>query len=338
MRKRERYKATSRESGTVCLPHRMTHRVRTIAVGMSGLAAVLFIMSASCREHRHGEFERGSQAAPVAEIPASECPGLDHVFRLSDRLISGSEPVGDAGFESLAKMGVRTIASVDGGRPDVAAAHAHGLRYVHLPIGYDGVPPEICAALAYLAETSKAPIYVHCYHGKHRGPAAAAIIWRAQGDADARRATEFMRRAGTSQDYTGLWRDVEAYDPAHDSPAVAPPLPEVADVGSFITAMANVGRTWDRIKLLEAGAWATLAEHPDIAPNRETEILAQRFEACRQQLAEDAEPQLRASLEKVRTDAEALHRAVAASDKQQANAAYGRIKSDCKQCHRAFRN
>src|SRR2546423_1384396 len=80
-------------------------------------------------------------AAPAAPMPEKvEAKGLHNVYRLSETLYSGSSPEGDEGFASLQRLGVKTVISVDGARPDVERAHKYGLRYVHLPIGYDGVP------------------------------------------------------------------------------------------------------------------------------------------------------------------------------------------------------
>src|SRR4051812_6205480 len=86
-----------------------------------------------------------SPAAPVRPVPvgnreAVERPGIHNLFRLSPKLYTGSVPEGEAGFRSLRALGVRTLISVDGARPDVATARRFGLLYVHLPIGYDGCP------------------------------------------------------------------------------------------------------------------------------------------------------------------------------------------------------
>src|SRR3984893_602801 len=78
----------------------------------------------------------------VHELGKVESPGLHNVFRLTDKLYSGSSREGREGFASLVQLGIQTVISVDGARPDVETAHKFGLRYVHLPIGYDGVPPE----------------------------------------------------------------------------------------------------------------------------------------------------------------------------------------------------
>src|SRR2546423_13601111 len=71
-----------------------------------------------------------------------EFAGLANVCRVSDKLLSGGVPQGDDGFSSLKRLGVCTVISVDGARPDVERARKFALRYVHLPIGYDGVPRE----------------------------------------------------------------------------------------------------------------------------------------------------------------------------------------------------
>jgi hypothetical protein len=51
-------------------------------------------------------------------------PGLHNVVAYHDGFYSGSVPEGDAGFDTIAGMGVRTIISVDGAEPDVVRAAA----------------------------------------------------------------------------------------------------------------------------------------------------------------------------------------------------------------------
>jgi protein tyrosine phosphatase (PTP) superfamily phosphohydrolase (DUF442 family) len=103
-----------------------------------------------------------------------EAPGLHNVYRLTQGLYSSS-PEGDQGFASLRALGVLTVLSVDGVRPDIERAHKYGLRYVHLPIGYDGMPSQQALRVARAVRDLPGPVHVHCHHGKHRGPAAAAV-------------------------------------------------------------------------------------------------------------------------------------------------------------------
>ncbi len=105
---------------------------------------------------------------------AGEHPGLHNVINFSDQLINGSAPEGDRGFDSLKALGIKTIICVDGATPDAARAEARGMRYVHLPIGYDGIDETEGLKLIRAIRDLPQPIYIHCYHGVHRSPAAAA--------------------------------------------------------------------------------------------------------------------------------------------------------------------
>src|SRR5437868_1319905 len=114
------------------------------------------------------------------EIKPINAHGIENAYALSRNLFSGSAPEGDEGFDALQKLGIKTIITVDGALPDVERAHAHGMRYIHLPHGYDGIPPQTQLQLIKAVETAGGPIYIHCHHGKHRGPVAAAVVCMAE--------------------------------------------------------------------------------------------------------------------------------------------------------------
>jgi hypothetical protein len=46
-------------------------------------------------------------------------PGLPNAIQLHEQVISGGLPEGDAAFAKLKELGVKTIISVDGARPDL---------------------------------------------------------------------------------------------------------------------------------------------------------------------------------------------------------------------------
>src|SRR5688572_11354389 len=64
---------------------------------------------------------------------------LDNFYQITAQIYSGATPGDDSAFADLAARGIKTIISVDGASPDVEAAKKFGLRYVHLPMGYDGI-------------------------------------------------------------------------------------------------------------------------------------------------------------------------------------------------------
>jgi hypothetical protein len=207
-------------------------------------------------------------------------PTLPNVFRLTPRVVSGSQPEDPAAFGWLASQGVRTIVSVDGARPDVATARRHGLRYVHLPIGYDGVSTNRVAELAKLAATLPGPFYVHCHHGKHRGPAAAAVLCLLSGSWSVGMAEAFLRQAGTSPDYPGLYGSVRKFRVPDQATlaGLTNALSEVAPTPPLVQAMVALDGQMERCRACQQAGWRTPPEHPDITPVREA---AQLWELLR---------------------------------------------------------
>src|SRR5262245_41133251 len=69
------------------------------------------------------------QPASAAEpMPVSiTSTNIHNLFQVTPRFFSGSQPVNDLAFAELAKVGIKTIVSVDGSKPDVEMARRHGL-------------------------------------------------------------------------------------------------------------------------------------------------------------------------------------------------------------------
>jgi protein tyrosine phosphatase (PTP) superfamily phosphohydrolase (DUF442 family) len=190
------------------------------------------------------------QEPPSARPQSIEFAGLHNVFKIDDALYSGSSPDSDAAFAALARAGVKVIISVDGSKPHVELARRHGMRYVHLPIGYDGLPKQRIAELIKSADSAHGPIYIHCHHGKHRGPAAVAAVCEGIRGWHPDTATAWLKQAGTSDDYAGLYRDIHAFQkPDAETLAKIPSqLPEVAPTPSLVDAMVAMDEHFDRGK------------------------------------------------------------------------------------------
>ena len=178
-------------------------------------------------------------AACAAQTQSVEFTEIQNGLRCTPRILSGSEPSSESAFRELAAAGVKTIVSVDGIAPNVEAARKFGLRYVHIPIGYDGVPEIAALMLTRVVRECKGVIFVHCHHGKHRGPAAAAIAGIADGVLNIKQAIQFLKQAGTDDDYVGLWESVRNFV-ADTSGRKLPELVETAKVSSTAQSMAQV--------------------------------------------------------------------------------------------------
>ncbi|MEZ6317287.1 MAG: cytochrome c [Phycisphaerales bacterium] len=279
--------------------------------------------------------------AGLAPITPTTLPGVHNVMLLSDGVYSGGLPEGNEGFDSLASLGVRTVVSVDAGRPDVAAAESRGMRYVHIPVEYAGISRAEQMNLARAIRDLPRPIYVHCHHGKHRGPTAALVGLELTGEITPAFAEAAMTNVGTSPNYPGLWacaRDAEVVPPT-ELDAWRADLPAVAEVSDFVGAMAGLDRAFDWLGLVREAGWKAPADHPDLAPvslaGQTADLLrvaGEHPEQVEDQAAFDAA--LRAAGEY----ASALERALDAGDAEAAERSWADLSASCKDCHKVYRN
>jgi protein tyrosine phosphatase (PTP) superfamily phosphohydrolase (DUF442 family) len=108
---------------------------------------------------------------------AEDLPGVHNLVAYDDGYVSGRQPEGDVGFDTLAAMGVKTIISVDGAEPEVEKAGVRGMRYINLPITYGGIEDarQLETTRATRDAMREGPVYIHCHHGKQRSAGAAAV-------------------------------------------------------------------------------------------------------------------------------------------------------------------
>jgi protein tyrosine phosphatase (PTP) superfamily phosphohydrolase (DUF442 family) len=292
--------------------------------------------------------EKAAERVPgVTYAENGEPAGLHRYHRWSEKIGQGAQPEGEVAFRNLYALGYRTILSVDGSLPDVESAEKHGLRYVHVPIGYDGIDATMAAKIVKAARLDDAPIFVHCHHGKHRGPAAAMLCRMSEDKVSAEVATKGLEASGTSPNYAGLWRDVKAFQvPSAEAIAAVGELPSRVQPEGLRAGMVHVSHRWEYLKLAQASGWKkALADHPDISPAHEARMLWEQFRemartdkeckdkgdiflkylAASEQAAIELETALRAEGEEAARKAEAEKR-------------YKAVKNLCVDCHRDYRN
>jgi hypothetical protein len=265
-------------------------------------------------------------------------PIIGNLIQISKYIYSGEEPTSDTFFICLKEFGITTIVSVDGAKPDVETAKKHNIRYIHIPIGYDGFGEGAELSITRLTREVKGPIYFHCHHGVHRGPAAAAIASIVAGCYSNEQAIEILEKAGTSKEYPGLWSDVENFNVPSDSTVYLPELVEIADVGSFASQMASIDRAMDNIKLCRKSNWSTPAIHPDIVPERETIIVKEGFRELRRNLSNGYDEQLRSWLGEAEEYTDRIIIALKSGELTDAENNYYLLNHACTQCHKIYRN
>lgn len=274
--------------------------------------------------------------------------GLHNVIHVSDRLISGGSPEGDAGFESLKQLGIKSILSVDGARPDLMRAKKFNMRYVHLPIGYDGVSQEQATKLAKAVRDLPAPIYIHCHHGKHRSPGAAAAVQICLDDkCTVANAVEIMKRAGTDPRYAGLFAaPKELKRPTMEElDRFKVEFPETAEIPALAMAMVRIDERWEHLTLIKKAGWKAPKEHPDLDPQHEALQLMEHYrEMARTPVVLKRPADFKAWLkdgEDAAKDLEAAFRRAAREKTGSSDAiakAYERSRNACANCHAKYRD
>jgi protein tyrosine phosphatase (PTP) superfamily phosphohydrolase (DUF442 family) len=283
-----------------------------------------------------------------ASAARREIPGLHNVYRITPSLYSGSSPEGDHGFRSLQALGVHTILSVDGARPDVARARQHGMRYVHVPIGYDGIRREQALRIARAVRDLPGLVYIHCHHGKHRGPAAAAVVHLCLDErCSVDTVLAEMRRAGTDPRYTGLYAAPQTLrrPSAEELDRIPAEFPEVAPVPAFAQVMVSIDECWDRIKRTRAAGWKTPPDHADLDPAHEALQLREHYrESSRLEITRERPEDFRRWLNESEQLARQLEEVLRSRTKE--NEA-GQAKADklfhqcgamCTRCHAKYRD
>ena len=306
-------------------------------------AGLILAVSLPCRSVRADDQTLSESTSPTA-IPSEK---IENFFRLSPRFYSGGQPEGDAAFEQLEQFGVRTILSVDGARPDIERARKFGMRYVHIPIGYDSVPADKARLMAKAAAELPGPVYMHCHHGKHRGPAAAAFCLIATEGWSRDKGLEWMRRAGTSPDYAGLFQSVKTLPipTKAELAALRAEFPETARVSTLVESMVKVDSHWDRLKEARARKYAAPPEG-DLTPVQTALQLTELFrEMARSEesakrgtgfveTSRDAE----LAAEKFEQALRKLATSGAAPDREAAEVQFRALSQACTACHKKYRD
>jgi protein tyrosine phosphatase (PTP) superfamily phosphohydrolase (DUF442 family) len=280
--------------------------------------------------------------APPAKIEKITARHLPNPVRVHEKVISGGLPEGDAAFAELKELGVLTVISVDGAKPDVAAAEKFGMRYVHLPHGYDGVPEQRVKELAKAVRDLPGPIYIHCHHGKHRSPAASAVACVGAGLINHEDAAMVLKVAGTSEAYRGLFQAADTAKTLDKAllDELQADFPATAKLPAMAEAMVEIEHVHDRLKAIEKAGWKTPADQPALVPDHEALLLREHFTELLRTKEVQAKP---AKFQELTKEAESLCQAMEdelkkSSSAEAATKLFAAVSNNCKACHVAFRD
>jgi hypothetical protein len=307
-------------------------------------------LAASCASRMASQ---PATATPSATIPLPttadqaprDYPGIHNAVAFHDGFVSGSVPEGDQGFRTLAAMGIRTIISVDGAAPDAASARAQGMRYIHLPIGYNGLDDarKLELVRATRDAMTRGPVYIHCHHGKHRSAGAAAAIAASLGWQTPEAGVARMRVSGTSPAYAGLYAcaasAVTLAPEAIDS--VPPDFPEITPPLGLVKSMVEIDTVHEHLKAIAGAGWKAPLDHPDLVPSAQAGRLADLFRLLLDDRRTSSKPDdFRAMIARSADDASHLESLLASgsADRPAMRARLDTLTQSCTECHRKYRD
>lgn len=302
----------------------------------AGLVAACLVVTWGVAGAAEPEAKVKSEKESEAKAVAVESKTLPNLFRFPGEFWVGGEP-SDEGLAELVSRGVTAVISVDGHPPDVEAARKLGLRYIHLPISYETVPPETIRAIVAAWENNKGGVYVHCHHGKHRGPAAAVAAVRVRHpELSATWGEASLKQIGTGAGYKGLYRSVCELKSQTILALPAPTeFPSSVEPPDSVARMLAITEELERINKLLAGdaldrtalsdRMVLLAEHYREAGRHEREVDAS---------ATDLIAQFSVA-EKATVDAGKF--VTTSKDAELRDQLAKRIEATCSDCHKKFR-
>lgn len=318
--------------------------------GGRGLVAML-IVGAGCAALVACSSGGSRHAAAKVESPlvGDQTPrnysGLHNVVAYHPDVFSGGVPEGAEGFETLAAMGIKTVISVDGAAPDLAEAKRHGLRYIHLPIGYNGFEDARGEELARATRGSlgDGPVYIHCHHGKHRSAGAAGTVAVALGWMTPEQAVARMKVSGTAPAYKGLYACAAQASvmSAAELDAVRADFPEVCRPEGMVDLMVRLDVAMEQLKEIEAAGWKSPVNHPDLVPVAEAGKVADLLRVLHEDTGAVAKREgFAAKIDENHVPAQRLEDMLAggSADAAALSAEFKKVNGACKSCHTAYRD
>lgn len=154
-----------------------------------------------------------------------QAPGVHNFWKINDQVYRGAQPT-DAGFKSLAKLGIRTIVDLrlDGEHSQAEEqrlVESAGMKYVSVPMQGMATPEnrDVLRVLAILENPEAGPVFVHCRRGADRTGALIACYRIGHDGWENKQALSEARHLGMSWYQIALQHYVLGYQA---TPRVAP--------------------------------------------------------------------------------------------------------------------
>jgi protein tyrosine phosphatase (PTP) superfamily phosphohydrolase (DUF442 family) len=329
-----------------------TYLLRAILLGTVGAIIAIPVLSvADPATKETAKTTENAKADAHAHPAVNTNPGplealsigdIKNVLKWNEHVYSGSCPYGDLGFKSLAAKGIKTIITVDGAKPDLKLAKKYGIRYVHIPIEYSGIARQDALKIIRAVRDLPGPVFIHCHHGIHRGPAAAALAVIATSDNfDNKQGEASLKQAGTGANYKGLWSVVRDFQKPNkeEIDTADNTFPESTEAAPMSQAMVNIDNRWEHLRDAKVIGWKVSEKHPDIEPAHEALLLQEAYHELNRSPQMHTYPEdFKRMMKEAEKAASDLQKALRAKDNAAAATAFDAVKNSCSDCHKVYRD
>jgi tyrosine-protein phosphatase SIW14 len=124
-----------------------------------------------------------AQVLPQSSERIYNLSGLSNVGRVAPGIYRGALPE-KGGYETLKKIGIKTVIDMRTTGSEKADVEAAGMRSIAIPIqmSRSGLLPKVEQVVELMSDPANQPVYVHCRHGQDRtGIVVAAYRMKNQG-------------------------------------------------------------------------------------------------------------------------------------------------------------
>lgn len=174
-------------------------------------------MSAGAPAHLQ-ELPEGSSVSSIGILDGDRetvrlhgLPGLSNVGLVAPGIFRGAQPRTE-GFETLRRMGIRTVINLRPGRDERAKVEAAGMRLVHIPMKAEDVKSEaVRKVLSAMTDPANQPVFVHCKRGKHRAGVVMAVFRMEKEGWSRKEAKAEMRVFGYNEAFARLTELIDGY-------------------------------------------------------------------------------------------------------------------------------
>ena len=164
-------------------------------------------------------FFAGLSAPALWSATPGEPDGISNFHAVNDHIYRGAQP-SSAGFDNLAKLGIKTVIDLrEGGaqgRAERKLVEAAGMHYIHIPMAGLGAPKDeqIGTVLNLLDDSSGWPVFVHCKRGMDRTGTVIACYRVAHDHWDNRKALSEAHAYGLHWIEQGMQQYIVHFKPA----------------------------------------------------------------------------------------------------------------------------